>query len=39
MEWIEEEMMAYLGWDKAEEDHIEAQDVREIETNPLRSKR
>ena len=30
-EWTKEEMMAYLDWSKAEDNHIEAQVAREME--------
>lgn len=38
-DWTKEEMMAYLDWDKAEEDRVEAQVAAEMERNPFSSRR
>jgi hypothetical protein len=38
-EWTKEELMAYLDWNKAEDERIEAQVAREIESNPFASRR
>jgi len=38
-DWTKEEMMAYLDWDKAENDRIEAQVAAEMERSPFSSRR
>lgn len=38
-EWTKEELMAYLDWNKAEDERIEAQVAREIESNSFASRR
>lgn len=37
--WTKEEMMAYLDWDKAEDDRVEAQVLAEMEGNHFSSRR
>lgn len=38
-DWTKEEMMAYLDWDKSENDRVEAYIAAEIEGNPFSSRR
>ena len=38
-DWTKEEMMAYLDWDKSENDRVEAQVAVETEGNPFSSRR
>ena len=38
-DWTKEEMMAYLDWDKSENDRVEAHVAAEIEGNPFSSRR
>ena len=38
-DWTKEEMMAYLDWDKKEEERIEAQVAQEMKDNPISRRR
>ena len=38
-EWTKEEMMAYLDWDKSENDRLDAQVIGEIAVQPFSSRR
>jgi len=38
-DWTKEEMMAYLDWDKSENDRVDAQVAMEIEGSPFSSRR
>lgn len=38
-DWTKEEMMAYLDWDKSEQDRIERKVAAEMEGNPFSSRR
>ena len=38
-EWTEEEKMAYLDWDKAEDDRVTREVDREIRAQPYSSRR
>ena len=38
-EWTKEEMMAYLDWNKAEDQRVEAQIMEEMGDNPLANTR
>ena len=38
-DWTKEEMMAYLDWDKAEEDRVEAVVAAEMKNNPFSNRR
>jgi hypothetical protein len=38
-EWTKEEMMAYLDWDQAENERIEARVAEEMGNNPLANRR
>ncbi len=38
-DWTKEEMMAYLDWDKAEDDRVEAMVAAEMESNPFSKRR
>ncbi len=38
-DWTKEEMIAYLDWDKAEEDRVEAIVAAEMEANPFSKRR
>ena len=38
-DWTKEEMMAYLDWDRAEDDRVEAMVAAEMESNPFSKRR